>query len=80
MIDASTSARFRTTLWSISVTGGGDWLDSTSETPSTSNTSTEWCATIARPASVMMSGCGTLAASHASWITATTSLAYSWVE
>ena len=32
---------------------------STSFTPSTSNTSTEWCATIARPASVTMSGCGT---------------------
>ena len=69
MIDSITSARLRTTLWSASVVGGGDWLESTSFTPSTSNTSTEWCATIARPASVMMSGCGTFAASHASWIT-----------
>jgi hypothetical protein len=48
--------------------------------PSTSKISTEWCATMARPASVTMSGCGTFFASQASWIEATTSLAYSCTE
>ncbi len=42
--------------------------------------STEWCATMARPDSVTMSGCGMPRLSHASWIEATTSLAYSCME
>ena len=72
-----TSARSWSTFGSFSSTGAGFAPVLRSCTPSTSKISTEWCATIARPASVTMSGCAMPASSQASWIEETTSLAYS---
>ena len=49
-------------------TGSGGFPVSISLVPSTSKISTEWCATMARPASVTMSGCGRPRSSQASWM------------
>ena len=50
---------------------------SNSPTPRMSITSIEWCATIARPDSVTIVGCGTWAASQISSSANTMSFAYS---
>ena len=59
--------------------GGSGSPKRTSFVPTTSKTSTDWCAVTARPLSVTIVGTVTLALVHASRMPKTMSFAYSWM-
>src|SRR5688572_10071282 len=74
------SQRFFSTALLPSGGGDGGGRSDITFAPITSTTSTEWCATRARPDSEMMSGWGTWLPSQISCTIHVTSLAYSWSE